>query len=254
MALVDTYYIGAYWGDRGESVDVCARRAARLLAGLAACDGMFARWYEKGRSRSDALSREVGASEGALRDLLLSGRNRKDADGGVIERLGFGLSLWTGGEDGESADLMIKCGLHAATPGLMNSCVIGLPHKGDAADRLLRVEPLLKILKAVVETWEPDWAVVNSRNFREKISRAFRKVARQPAVGWMLYLSARQGLIPTLPGPSSVTSLGAGSLIVLTEDRLTASRPDHLNIAEGVRTLLDRAGVLEPMPLISDQT
>ncbi|GEN05903.1 hypothetical protein MFU01_09400 [Myxococcus fulvus] len=38
-----------------------------------------------------------------------------------------------------------------------------------------------------------------------------------------------------------------GTLIVLTPERFTASNPDHVALAERVRELLDRAGLLKPL-------
>ncbi|AEI62440.1 hypothetical protein LILAB_02575 [Corallococcus macrosporus] len=38
-----------------------------------------------------------------------------------------------------------------------------------------------------------------------------------------------------------------GTLIVLTPERLTADNPEHVALAERVRELLDRAGLLKPL-------
>ncbi|NVJ28612.1 immunity 52 family protein [Myxococcus sp. AM011] len=38
-----------------------------------------------------------------------------------------------------------------------------------------------------------------------------------------------------------------GTLVILTPERFTASNPEHVALAERVRELLDRAGLLKPL-------
>ncbi|WP_425434244.1 Imm52 family immunity protein [Myxococcus fulvus] len=54
--------------------------------------------------------------------------------------------------------------------------------------------------------------------------------------------------MPPLPAPVRIESVeDKGTLIVLTPERFTASNPDHVALAERVRELLDRAGLLKPL-------
>ncbi|WXH32803.1 hypothetical protein WA016_06799 [Myxococcus stipitatus] len=55
-------------------------------------------------------------------------------------------------------------------------------------------------------------------------------------------------MVPSLPAPVRVELVeGKGTLIILTPERFTASNPDHVALAEQVRELLDRAGLLKPL-------
>ena len=63
------------------------------------------------------------------------GVNRTDAGHKVIPRLGFSLSGWNGQPSYEDqASFSVTIGLHAAHPGMRNSCVLRLPRAWAQAD------------------------------------------------------------------------------------------------------------------------
>ena len=116
--MIESYYIGAYWGIREESVEQCAHRLAGFMQCLAECDSCFAKWFKKGGSRKEALSLEVNSDIATLQTLLLSGQHRTDVGQKIMENLGFLIGLWNGANnDAESAGLIISCGSYALRPG-----------------------------------------------------------------------------------------------------------------------------------------
>ena len=239
--MIENYYVGAYWGSRAESLPQCARGVAQLLCDLRKADEVFARWFEKGRSRQDALRREVRPDAEALEKLLDRGRHRRD-DRSVIERLGFHIGVWNGRTDDDAISLGVHCGRSApARAWIPNSCVIELPVAGAAAERLLRVPVLTAVMQSIVTALEPDWGVVTSGAFRNLTVTP----AGIPTVGWLTYLSNRYGPIPAVPVPSRTVSIdGNGSLIVTTDEHCKADNADHVAAAERIRLLLNRAGLL----------
>lgn len=65
----------------------------------------------------------------------------------------------------------------------------------------------------------------------------------------MTYLSRHLGRVPPLPAPVRIEPVeDKGSLVILTPERITASNPEHIALAECVRELLDRAGLLTVNP------
>src|SRR5687768_756609 len=100
--MIERYYLGAYWGNRKETAAECAERAVALLQWLSRCDEAFGRWFQGGRSRKEALQREVRPDPAVLRPLLERGRNRRDDDRSVIEELGFRMGLWNGAADSDA--------------------------------------------------------------------------------------------------------------------------------------------------------
>jgi hypothetical protein len=76
--MAETFYAGAYWGHRAESVDACADRLAHFLTGLAQASPVLGSWFKAASSRKAALKRPVEPSAAALRELLLAGRARRD--------------------------------------------------------------------------------------------------------------------------------------------------------------------------------
>ena len=240
---VESYYLAVYWGARKESAGECAQRARRVLVSLVECDPIFAHWFEQGASQNSALHNEIALTETSLEALFLKGANRGDFSNRPIENLGFRVALWTGGEDGGSAKLTIKCGCYARAP-LVNSCVIGLPFSGAAAARLLQTERLATIMKSSVLAWDPDWGVVMTRAYQSTLPAP---ATLAPQVGWMLYLSDRRGKIPQLPEPCKVRQIDrVGSLIVTTYDRFTVNNDAHVETARHVSEALNRDGLLGP--------
>ncbi len=85
-----------------------------------------------------------------------------------------------------------------------------------------------------------------SHEHRDKVEVGH--VPRSPYVGWVTYLARHRGTVPPLPAPVRIEPVeGKGTLIVLTPERFTASNPEHVALAERVRELLDRAGLLKPL-------
>ena len=64
-------------------------------------------------------------------------------------------------------------------------------------------------------------------------------------MGWLMYFSRRRGEIPALPPLVRVEPVDdKGTLIILTPERFTVDDPAHVALADAVRTLLERAGLL----------
>ncbi len=243
--MIESYYLGAYWGIRKESVEECAQRLAGFLMCLAECDPCFLHWFKKGKSRKEALTHKINPDVASLQILLLAGRHRTDIGHKVIEDLGFLVGLWNGAStDTESAGLTVTCGSYAPRPGV-NSCVINLPYGKTMTERLLRVPVLKAVMECVVSAWDPDWSVITSRQYQDKVPLP---PSNAPRMGWLLYLSSRRGEVPPLPSSTTVERLGKqGTLVITTQERFTASNPRHVEMAAQVTEELGRAGLLGPL-------
>lgn len=242
MSTKEAFYTGAYWGDRREDLEACTKRLNSCLSQLHDCDDIFQQWFELGYSRKQALTKTVPIETTALRKLLDKGRHRTDVGSHIIDSLGFRVSLWNGlPEDNGETSISINCGLYADNPGLLNSCVINLPKGGMAEERILNLKVLEKIIFAVARTWEPDWAIVTSGRLRNM----FEVKSRSPYFSWLLFLSRKRGVVPTLPVPSKTVQVeGLGTIIVITEERFDAASKNHLKLIKRVYGILQEAGLL----------
>jgi hypothetical protein len=225
-------YIGAYWGPRQESVGQCADRLIACLERLRDCDEVFSQWFEKGRSRKDALKKLMDFHTKAnLFRILEAGRTRRDLDRAVIDDLGFHVGLWNGGAETRSASISISCGIYAENPHLRNSVVITLPEDlGGLSDK----DRCVKVLKVVADTWEPDWAGVISETSRN--ARSFSPAL--PFVDWMFYIN-RIGIDRAkLPTAATACEVEGKGTVVIVQDRPIdpASQPDLAN-AKAVGTM-----------------
>lgn len=239
----EDYHAGAYWGARRESPEECARRTALLLNLLAPCDPFLAHWYKPSRSRKDVRKHPLMPPDvPMLTELFRRGVNREKG-GPVFEDLGFTFWFGNGGSGADSADLRITCGGYSDA--VSNSCVMPLPWKGPNAERILTASVLEGVVRAMALAWEPDWAVATSWHHRKLLAE---QVSAGTFVGWVTYFSRHRGTVPPLPAPARIDCVeDKGTLLILTPDRFTASNPEHVALAEQVRELLDRAGLLKPI-------
>ncbi len=242
--MVEGYYASAFWGVRKEPVEQCTQQTVGFLSCLVQCDPCLAHWFKTGRSRKEALKYEVKLDTATIHALLLAGRSRKDIGRSIIEELGFLIGLWNGSHsDAESASLTIQCGSYATRPGI-NFCELDLPYGEEVRSHLLQVPVLTAVMECMVSAWKPDWAAVMSRDYEKMLPFP---AAHAPRMGWLVYLSSRRGTVPSLPTSVQVVPLREGSLIILTEERFTASNPVHVQRARQVEAILNQAGLLGPL-------
>jgi hypothetical protein len=147
--------VGLYWGARQEPIEPCARRVYESLRALKVLG--YERYFLRGRSRRDAMKRELNLTPEAVLATLAKGVNHTDVPRRPIPELGWSLGLWSGGPDDECYGIDFRCGASSDYAG--NSVVMSLPLAGP-----LRIgaapERALKAYDALVQTWNPDQAVL----------------------------------------------------------------------------------------------
>lgn len=232
--MAEAFYLGAYWGPRGEPVDQCAARLSRLLVSLGEVDPRLASWFKTGGSRKAALKRPVDSSVGTLQELLMVGRPRRDDDArSVMSELGFQVGLWNG-QDVE-VGLSVRCGSPAAIPGMTsNTLVMQLPPAEGDALALYRREIALAVLRSVVTAWEPSWCTWTSDSLRS----AQDVQPGEVVAGWATYVADSDGMLTDeLSTRATAEQLGTGLLLLAEGDADSASDVTVL----AMRTALGRA-------------
>jgi hypothetical protein len=235
---IETYYAGAYWRLRKETPEECGRRAEAFFTALSPIDPSFSRWFKLGRSRKEAIKHRIETDRTTLEKMFRRGKDK------LFEDLGFGLAGWNGeSDDDDACGFHIRCGGYAEEVG--NLCLLDLPNGGGPNSARVRTAPVLTgLVRAMAMAWDPDNALAMSDSHRDLIP----KPHPDALVGWVTYLSRRRGTVPPLPAPVRIERVeDKGTLIVLTPERFTASNPEHVALAERVRELLDRAGLLGPV-------
>lgn len=207
----ETFYVGAYWGPRGETVSQCAGRLWSLLASLGEADSLLSSWFKTGRSRGAALKQPINVSTERLRELLLEGQpNIADGLQDVMSDLGFRASLWTG-QDVE-VGLSVRCGSPLALSGVTsNALVLQLPVPEGDAMVMYRQEVALAIIRSIVTAWQPTWCTWTSDSLRNAQGAEPNEVI----VGWATYLANSDGVtIDHLPAQAIAQRFGSGILIL----------------------------------------
>jgi hypothetical protein len=216
-------------------VEQCAEHVVHCLRDLGKSDIAFSRWFQAGRSRKKALEREVQITHETVKELLFRGRSKRDIGGDVMEELGFSMRLWNGGEDCQSVGFSVTCGGYARNPNVWNSCVINLPSEGHPSERLLKVEVLLRLMRAVIESFDPHWATV----MPDSLLRTVQFVPNIPVPGWLFYFANSVSRQPHLPAATRVVNVaGRGKILIVAEERFNTQRTEHLQAHAAVQAAI----------------
>lgn len=235
-SMIETYYAGAYWPGRVETLESYARRAEAFFQRLASADASFTRWLEKAGSRSAALELAFTPNAQTLLGLFEQKKYRRS-------EAGISFSAWNGEPDGASSGVRLACG--SASPLLGDLCTLSLPSEGAVRERVLSAATLAQALRAMALAWEPEWGIATSQVHRDEVLGLSKAGT---FVGWLTYIARSRGTLPPLPDPVRTEPVGdKGSLIILTPDRFTASNPAHVELAARVQKVLDEAGMLRPL-------
>lgn len=141
----------AFWGPRPQPVDDGVAAIVTTLRGLRELDEeRFARWFDLGKSRKDALRREIAVDPGVIRAFLT--RNREGAH--VFEELGYSFWAWNAAAEDDDA-LSFNCCFSVTSRWLKNRVVLGLPPEWE--QDLGRARQALDL---VVAMWRPEQANV----------------------------------------------------------------------------------------------
>lgn len=190
--MIESFYIGAYWGSRGEPLAQVRDKILQTLQKLAEIDEQFLNWYEGGTSRKQALEKKVSIDAGTIERLCLAMVKKGELDEKGFSAMGFLFGIWSGHLDDQSSSITFSVGKSFTSPHLSNSCVLTVPFEGVARERLLQTEKAKKIVAVLVGIWHPDYAVFTSHQLRDKLNAANK-------VGWITY----QKSIKKLPNITS---------------------------------------------------
>lgn len=224
---MDNFYLGAYWGDRRESLSECADRLAQCLTALGEIDDLLQNWYLRGKSRTSATM-PVGLDPEVLGGLLAKGVNRRDVGGEVLDDLGFSIDLWNRARPAIAMGGTV--GAHAVASGVVNSFTIELPTPNGEAERLFEPGAAQRILESIVDAWEPAWATWTSARLRN----LQYTTAPTPVLGWMTYFSRP---ISVDLDEATVKPLGQGAILTLGGDAQSVREEDLIAAREHLSAL-----------------
>ncbi|SEU34108.1 immunity 52 family protein [Stigmatella erecta] len=234
--MTETYYAGAYWRARSESIEACARRAAHFFELLSRCDPAWTHWHETANSFEQARNRRFMTTAASFQNLFARKEHRIGD--------GFSFHLWTGENLRETSSVNGTCG--SEDPWLSSACVLQPYDEGPVAERMLTAPIMLGALRAMALAWEPEWAVATSHQHRELAAPGFPHPGT--FVGWILYFSRMRGKVPPLPSPVRIEPVeDKGTLVLLTPEKFTVSAAEHMALASRVHEVLNEAGLLQPL-------
>jgi hypothetical protein len=237
-----SFYVGAYWKDRQQTLREYIAESKRFLARLRELHPVFLKLMSWGRTLDSGVALLPDLSN--LDELLFHRAPDEEAlflpsapDGSPTLdstcEIGFSTSYATG-QDAKSTSVSITAG--TASPWLNNSVVIKLP----VGNELAEYGFLRQLLKVTVEIWAPQTAVVSSNAFNQTLTGMNLKL---PIVGWMNWL-ADTAARDVLPAGVQSEPLAGGLLVTTTRELLSPESPDHVATARKIRDALQEHGFL----------
>lgn len=224
----EAYFIGIYWQSGAPTASECATQLASFLQQLPQHDSIFNEWYQTAASRATAISLPVQADEKVLEDILLKQSHSNT-------QFGYNLKLWTGNSDRGSATISFRCGCNnEKVTALLNMCLVELPLDSSMVTPILKIKPLINIMKIGIDIWQPDYALVNSNDFLKSFIDMGNSI---PKIGRLTYVKTAYNYLPPLSPDFRIEQFCKG-LLISTREELSAKNPIH------VQTMLTGADLL----------
>ena len=188
MNYIESYYIGAYWGPREESLDICTKKVIDFFSILSEMDSSFEKWFEKGYSRKKALEHQYIFEYDKINKSLLNSRIKTDIGNIIMENLGYSFSTWNGLREGEITGISIHC--NTSSNCVSNNVVIKLPSNKEVYDDIYKIDFILRMFNLLIELWHPEQVVMTSSQLRDSVSIN----DNAPLIGWITYLNTQKKL------------------------------------------------------------
>lgn len=234
--MTETYYSGAYWGQRTGNLLEWSQKTYEFLSCLADIDALFMKWFRKAES-FEAAHQEVAINISSIQNVIMQ-KTAKTTGEGIT------LGLWTylGEDQSTSASLTLNIGHQ------QNSVVLGLPNpnKSKYADDLLSYSKMYKLFLCLVSIWNPETALLTSRQYRDSLYETYED--NLPKVGWLTLLKAEDEIFPEFSPPVEVKKLDKHRRIVVgMRERLTVGNSNHMTTMNSILLVLREQGLLQKL-------
>ncbi len=156
LIMKHSFFIGAYWGARKESLEVCTEKLHNMFAFLQKVDSSFQYWYKTEKPKKGQPVEPIILSKNAIINLLAASLNYND-DGILNEDLGYTVHLKSGKDFSKAHVLSVTCGCyHKLIP---NSVTLNIG-KNERHEHLTDKTALKDIYTAIVSIWNPNNGVI----------------------------------------------------------------------------------------------
>lgn len=225
--LINTFYIGSYWRNRKENLETVITKSIEFLEKLEEIDPLFMKWYVRGMSKQNATKDRIILEYEYVENLINKRIKKGDLDNDGFCEIGFRLGGWSGHSNGEAADFSITSG--GFSKFLLNTCILNLPYKEEVVLELLKFDKLKKLLRIFIETWKPDWAVVQSNKLMNLLDLSNK-------IGLITYFD-KKFMVPEFNEPIRVEQIKDYGKIIYINKPLD---PDNLKTIELIKHIKDK--------------
>ncbi|RKH61896.1 immunity 52 family protein [Corallococcus llansteffanensis] len=234
--MADRYfYSNCHWRGRPEPLEACAHRLESFLRQLKALEPVWDTWTTSVGTDEEG-DKVVHTDASSLAKLL----GRRSNPSGTIS--GYWL------RSGAAPEGTGVYGRFGGSSAITSTCSVATSALGRVAERVMNASVLTSVMRAMALAWEPEFGVVTSPAYRDRIVADGSPDEPGRHIGWITYIAHSRGPVPLLPAPVRVERMmDRGTLILLTPENFTLSNPDHVALAAEVQSRLQAVGLLGPL-------
>ena len=221
---------GAYWRPREESCESCGARTHLILSTMASHPAL-AQFFEQATSKEKSLAKPLPLDPAGLSAWLKHRKeDRKGPKYAIDAELGWSQAAWNGEDGDRSSVLRVACGM--TSPWVVN--VVTLRVSAILFQELRDAGQHLSIFQSIVKSFEADWALITSPEFRDA-------VGTQPGekdVGLVTYTQKTipEALLSKLPRQEIYSH---GRLMWLGDDLPRPDDASAVSLAREIRSVLN---------------
>ncbi|MFT3949962.1 MAG: hypothetical protein QM763_23555 [Agriterribacter sp.] len=149
--MIDSYFLGMYWGVRQENLEVCSTKLYNTFYFLKEFDVSFKEWYKTNKPRKGQIVGPIASDLQSLKSLLIKGQNLNDL-GGILEDLGYLVHVKSCKDYSKAHILSISCGSYFKQ--VSNSVTLNIGGNENYKN-LMNVEVLKKLFFGLADIWHP---------------------------------------------------------------------------------------------------
>lgn len=233
-------YLGAYWSSRAQSIDECVEAVGVFLDSISGLSPHYSGWRLRPKYVSADSAVATTDATFSILDTLKHGRIVRDADGEVIEELGYSAALWNGADCADNS-VSLSIQMAVTSQWVPNSIVLQLPDD-NAVPELYGYDKSLSALMSAVSAFVPDYCLWTSSYLTDRQAEPDRvfddgscvlgELTGVPA-GWATFLT--DGRSPQfdrsqLPEDAKAIRVEHGTVVVVGDDPARPSIDDVLQV------------------------
>jgi hypothetical protein len=216
--MIEHFYVGCYWKQRVEPLESCAKNMYGFLSALAAIHPLFSHWRCHASSLRKAWELEVSLTPEGISSLFVEASKKWMGLDSNNKQPCVNVALWNQITVNDVEGVTVRVSCNSVSEYVGNNCVLELPNTLES--RLLDIDALNVMIKAMVHFFDPDHGRVSS----DSIYQYLQSAGLSTDCGWLSYRKGIKSNSIQIKEPSQVIDIGdRGALFIATPQKFSLS-------------------------------